>query len=52
MTTHCWEEGGPLDDCETSTCMALDGHKGPHEFVPDDQIMVRFVPTDEEAGLE
>jgi hypothetical protein len=38
---HCLENGP--DDC--SLCMLLDGHAGPHEFTPDDQIIIKLAPN-------
>jgi len=39
---HCWEDG-PRDERDVgSTCMLPDGHDGPHEWTPDDEITVRF----------
>jgi len=39
---HCWAEG-PRDARDIgSTCMLADQHEGPHQFTPDDRIMVRF----------
>ncbi len=43
---HCWEDG-PItvndDLTETgSTCMLEDGHEGPHEFVLDSEITIKF----------
>lgn len=55
MTPHCWH--GALDDVEFgtpeylelsrrwpdgATCMLLDGHDGPHEYVSDTDILVSF----------
>lgn len=44
---HCWEDGPEVGRLLEgypirSTCMLLDGHEGPHDFVPDDQIVMRF----------
>jgi hypothetical protein len=39
---HCWEDGPCTEDGRDQTCMLLDGHEGPHEWVRDNQIMVRF----------
>ena len=41
---HCWEDG------DRSTCMLPDGHDGPHEFTPDDQIVVRLAAPDSEGA--
>lgn len=43
--SHCWESGpwvGDYEDGHGSTCMLPDGHDGPHEFVPDNEIIIRF----------
>lgn len=44
-----YERARLLDDGPGGTCLLLDGHEGPHEFTPDDQIGIRFVgePTDD-----
>ena len=58
MTVHCWAGLDSLTDpvawevelkkhaelpqeCNF-TCMLVDGHTGPHQWTPDDQITVRF----------
>lgn len=41
MIVNCWEESGEYPN--TSTCMLLDGHAGPHEFTPDSEIVIGFV---------
>ncbi len=28
------------------TCLLLDGHDGPHQWTPDDEIVVSFPPTE------
>ena len=51
MTLHCWEYATDFDDDGTMnglTCLLPDGHEGPHEFTPDDEITVRFVGDPEE----
>lgn len=59
MAKHCWmgrlehaeETYGPSSDealrafDEPGTCMLPDGHAGPHEFTPDDQITITFAPV-------
>lgn len=40
MMVNCWEESGEYPN--TSTCMLLDGHDGPHEFTPDSDITIGF----------
>ncbi len=60
MAKHCWadawgdhEVGSPeylaarLAWPRGGTCLLPDGHDGPHEFTPDDQIFVIFAPFDE-----
>jgi hypothetical protein len=51
---HCFEGGpwvGDYEDGCGSTCMLPDGHDGPHEFTPDDQIVIRLAhPNKDEAG--
>ena len=41
---HCWEDGPRDEDYVGSTCMLLDGHEGPHEFMSDSRIGVVFAP--------
>lgn len=56
--THCWEDYksfvsdqfgiGSREWCEAhqkgdATCLLPEGHEGPHEWTPDDQITVHFV---------
>ena len=50
MATHCWE-GGPIDpeDGMSRTCMAEDGHAGPHQWVRDNEIIISFPPYDDDA---
>jgi len=36
--------GGPDALPKDGTCLLEDGHEGPHEFQPDDEIEVRFLP--------
>jgi len=43
---HCWEDGPTDDNWTGSTCMLWDGHRGPHEFTPDNQIGISFPPAD------
>jgi hypothetical protein len=45
---HCWEEGPRTADGVSTTCMKWDGHEGEHEFVRDDEILVRFKDEKEE----
>lgn len=49
---HCWksamehaEETGTTWDGPESTCMLDDGHEVPHDFVPDDEIVVVLVES-------
>jgi hypothetical protein len=35
---HCWAD---KDDC---TCLLPGGHDGPHEWTPDSEIVVAFLP--------
>ena len=44
MRTHCWEDGPD----HHSTCMLWEDHDGPHKFIPDSEIGVRFIALDEE----
>jgi hypothetical protein len=37
---HCWADGPPAKDGMSQTCMLEDGHKGPHEWTPDDEVVV------------
>lgn len=42
---HCWADGPRRETPERfvgSTCMLWDGHDGPHEWTPDDEIGVTF----------
>jgi len=41
---HCWEDGPLSEDGRGTTCMLEAGHSGPHEWMRDDKIMVRFKP--------
>ncbi len=57
---HCWadkkawaeETYGYLSpehveaESQNCTCMLLDGHDGPHEWTPNDEIVVQFPPRD------
>lgn len=44
---HCWESGPLTKDGCSTTCMLLDGHKGEHEWMRDDEIRVVFAPHKE-----
>jgi hypothetical protein len=46
---HCFEPGPRDDDGVGTTCMKPDGHDGPHEFVRDNEIFLRF--RDDEPEL-
>lgn len=61
--THCWkglieevEEKYGFGSAEWAecvvaggqTCMLENGHVGPHEFMPDSEILVTFVVDDQE----
>lgn len=63
--SHCWKSNvewaeetyGYCSDehadamNNTSTCLLPDGHDGPHEFVPDDEIGISFAGAgSEEVG--
>lgn len=49
---HCWEDGPRTeDDCGT-TCMLLDGHAGPHEWMRDDEIRLEFAPLSQHQRSE
>ncbi len=40
----CFEDG-PRDERDVgSTCILEDGHDSPHDFVPDDEIVISLVP--------
>lgn len=39
-----WQSG------EDGICLRLDGHDGPHEFTPTDQIVLRFSEESDAAG--
>ena len=41
---HCWEPGPEAADGCSTTCMLLDGHDGPHDWIRDDRIRVSFAP--------
>jgi len=47
----CWEPGPDDEDGCGTTCMLTAGHKGPHEFTRDDEIIVRFAPFAPEVEL-
>lgn len=38
---HCWEDGSDYG-WPSHTCMALDGHEGSHDWIPDDEIRIDF----------
>lgn len=53
MTVHCWQDEGEYHGFGSvewaaslhrggGTCMLPDGHKGPHEFTPDQEITISF----------
>lgn len=58
MSAHCWADRSSQAADEhgfgseqwadafvaNGTCMLEAGHEGPHEFTPDDQIVVEFAP--------
>jgi hypothetical protein len=52
MRVKCWFD---FDDAEWETgtpghtCMLPDGHEGPHEPTPDDQIIISFVGDKEDT---
>jgi hypothetical protein len=48
---HCWEDGPLTEDGCPTTCMCADGHFGPHEFIRDDEIIIRFAPRSDPAAL-
>lgn len=57
--SHCWAD--PRDGLELwesidvpgATCLLADGHDGPHEFVPDFEVTVRFRSvTDNPVSLD
>lgn len=41
---HCWEPG------DSSTCLLLDEHDGPHNFTPDTDFVVVFDHLPDEAS--
>jgi hypothetical protein len=43
-TVNCWEESGEYPN--TSTCMLVDGHSGPHSFTSDSEIVIGFLPKE------
>lgn len=50
---HCWAAGPARTEGEWpelrvigSTCLREAGHDGGHEWTPDDQIVVQFLPAD------
>jgi hypothetical protein len=46
---HCWEDGPPEADGCSTTCMLLDGHKGPHKWTRDTDIRLVFAPNQAQA---
>lgn len=52
IVPHCWIGNSEVVEWGSdawaeafnnpATCMLLDGHEGPHEFVPDSEIVVSF----------
>jgi len=55
---HCW--AGKADQYEIgadewaeamahpATCLLPDGHDGPHDWTPDEEIIIEFPPKEEE----
>jgi hypothetical protein len=41
---HCWEDGPRTADDVGTSCMLEMGHEGPHVWVRDDDIIIRFLP--------
>lgn len=46
---HCWAQNAWWDpewcvERSDATCMLPECHEGPHEFTPDEEIIVRFAP--------
>lgn len=45
---HCWadhqEFSEAAGDWVSFTCLRLDGHAGPHEWTPDSEIVIEFLP--------
>ena len=37
-----YDQEDPLNHEKGKTCMLLNGHDGPHEWTPDDEIMIEF----------
>ena len=48
IAVHCWEPGPDTDDGCSTTCMLAAEHDGPHEFMRDDEIHVRFADENTE----
>jgi hypothetical protein len=59
--THCWtsrleccewgsDEWFRTLDEEPATCLLAEGHEGPHEWTPDEEIVVEFVPVEPRVG--
>jgi hypothetical protein len=41
---HCWADGPEAADGCGQTCMLRAGHRGPHEWTRDDDILLEFTP--------
>jgi hypothetical protein len=56
MALHCWEDGPQELSADgtrmvTSTCLLEAGHEDEHEWTPDDEITVTFLPEANEEVL-
>ena len=48
---HCWEPSEPDENGDrTGVCLLEDGHEGPHQFTPGDQVQVTFGPEPHNHG--
>lgn len=44
---HYYDENGPSDPTGGhDICLLEDGHRGPHEFTPAEDIVIRFAPRE------
>ena len=45
---HCWEPSEPDEHGDrTGVCLLEDGHEGPHQFTPGDQVQVTFATPED-----
>jgi hypothetical protein len=45
---HCWESKRDYETDETFTCLLPINHDGPHEWTPDQNVVIQFLPKKNE----